>query len=244
MGFKGATGTDDGGEVRCQVFGRGWMNTKAILGVLMLVGLMMTGCAALGPPPVSYEVYVSSFGNSTYPPNATFVIQPGSSSLSKDDPEFQEYAEYLQGVLEQKGFQLASVGSTADFEVTLNYGISDGSTNITSSDSGGIGYAWSNGLSAFNNQTSYTYNTTFRRTCQVVAYDLATYRSSGQWKQVWRTQMVSVGNSSDLRHIFPIMLAAGFDYLGQDSYEQKVFWMQDDDPMVRRVELSLTPPQP
>ena len=82
------------------------MKTKAILGILILAGLTTVGCAdmeaALGPPPVSYEVYVSSFGNSTYPPNSTFVIQPGSSSLSKDDPEFQEYAEYLQGVLEQK----------------------------------------------------------------------------------------------------------------------------------------------
>jgi len=211
-----------------------------------LASMLLVGCSAIWRPvpKTEYHVSVSSFGNSPYPPGVTFVIQPADPSLSKDDPEFQEYASYLQGVLEQKGFKLAANASAADFEATLNYGMGDPSTRVTSADSGGFGYAWTRNLATYNSRTSYAYDTTFQRTCQVVAYDLAERRTKGQWKQVWRTQMVSVGHSSDLRTVFPILLAAGYNFLGQDSYQQQQIVIYDDDPAVERVRGALKPPMP
>jgi hypothetical protein len=220
--------------------------TKAILGSFLLAFLVVIGCADSGPTraQVYYKVYVSSFGNSIFHPNSTFVIVQAVGGPSQDDPEFQEYAAYLEGILVRKGFKRASAPDTADFEVSLNYGISNASTSMTGSESGGMGYVWSNGLSTYNGRTSYAYDTTYQRTCQVVAYDLASYRVTGKMKQVWRTQMVSVGHFPDLRRVFPYLLAAGYGYLGMDSGEQQTIVMDQDDPTVEVVRGSLTPPPP
>jgi hypothetical protein len=218
---------------------------KTIVGGLLLTALFVAGCADMGPSSKTiYSVQVSSFGNSNYPPNSTFVIVPAVGGPSQDDPEFQEYSAYLQGVLEQKGFKVAAVPGKADFEVTLNYGISDASTTLAGSESGGVGYAWSNRLSTYRGRTSYIYDTTYQRTCQVVTYDVASYHVTGQMKQVWRTQMISVGHSPDLRRVFPYLLAAGNGYLGMDSGSQQVVVMNENDPAVEQVRGSLRPPQP
>ena len=215
--------------------------TKVSLTLVMLA--LCVGCASMGRDnSVTYDVHVSSFGNSNYPPNATFVIVSGNTAIPSSDPEFQEYASYLQGVLEQKGFKSAASGTGADFEVTLTYGVSDPSTQLDSATSSGSGYALGRRSALYRGRTSYNYRTTYTRFANIAAYDLATYRSSGQWKLVWRTQLVSPGPLSDLRRVFPYLLAGGYNNLGEDSGLEQDIHVTEDSPEMQRVRGSMAPP--
>jgi hypothetical protein len=199
--------------------------------VSAIVGL--AGCARPTSSTV-FHVGVSSYGHANNAPGASFAIVPGDNTVRSDDPEFLGYAAYLEGVLIDQGFKPATV-DTADIEITLKYGIGEGDTKLVGANSGGYAYAWSNRLSTFRSDTTYTYDTVYARTIQVVAYDLAVHRLTNQWKLLWKTQMVSQGHSADLRVVFPYMLAAGEGYLGIDSGETVYMTLNQNDQSVQKI---------
>ena len=214
------------------------LRKRCVVAILAIVGLV----AATVQANSQYDVFVSSQGNSRFPQRSTFVISPTKKTLPKSDPEFLEYSSYLTRVLSQKGYRPVKAGQAADFEVALDYGISNVATKLEASSGIGVETTVVN-----HKPVTYSYPATFQRYSrfvQVDAFDLKAYRSSKQWKQAWTTKMLSEGYTKDMRIIVPRMLAAGYNYLGHDSGRVHCVGVNETDPAVTWVMGSLNPPMP
>jgi hypothetical protein len=72
---------------------------------------------------------------------------------------------------------------------------------------------------------SYTH---FPRHLNLNAIDLIEYRDTQKEKEVWSTMIYSEGSSSDLRRVFPIMVAAAIPYLGENTGKRVLVEMQEN----------------
>jgi hypothetical protein len=58
---------------------------------------------------------------------------------------------------------------------------------------------------------------TYTRYAKITAYDRQQYKQDKKEVMLWETDIVSTGSSGDLRHVFPIMIAAATPYIGENT---------------------------
>jgi hypothetical protein len=61
------------------------------------------------------------------------------------------------------------------------------------------------------------------------AYDIATYIKENKMNQVWKTNVVSIGSSSDLRLVVPYMVIAMKPYLSTNTGRKVNVEVSEDD---------------
>ena len=195
------------------------------IAVTFVGGLLAWSCAA------PYSVSVNSFAAPNALAYRTYALIPADEKLPPSDLEFQEYSWYVHRVLMSRGLQPVAI-EQAQVAILLQYGIGEprehtltrsipvwGQTGIASSTTTGTLSTYGN-QTYVNAQTSYTPQygvtghkthvetyTTFPRFVGISAVDLGAYRATRQMVEVWKTRIVSVGTSGDLRVVFPIMIA-------------------------------------
>ena len=206
---------------------------KLLMLFLMAVILMtMSSCATLALVSDTdgnrtyYNVYVNTFGNYNLK-GKTYYIESGDESISSNDLEFREYAEYLKKDLMVHGAKESLDKSTADICILMNYCIADksyqesipvpeyGRTSIASTETKG-------------NTTTYYYNygttgyhyvqhdvSQFLRIVNVYAYDNKNVDSKPI--MLWKTNVSSEGKSNSLRKVVPYMLYAACPYMGKNT---------------------------
>lgn len=86
------------------------------------------------------------------------------------------------------------------------------------------------GVIGYSNHTS-TY-VTYTRYVSIEAIDLPAHRSQNKIVQIWKTDIVSVGSSGDLRRVFPVMIGAASSYLGTNTGANQEVTIYEDDPRV------------
>ena len=186
---------------------------------------------------IAYEIDVDSItrGNQT---NKYFLLS-GDNTVKISDLQFQEYASYINRALLKRGFTQAESIDSAEVAIFLAYGIGNpqerqysyssptfGQTGVSSSYTTGSATTYG-GVTNYSGTTSYTPtygitgNTnhtrtyvTYYRYIILEAINAAEYRTSNKLNQEWKTTITSTGSSSDLRKIFPIMVAASVTYIG------------------------------
>lgn len=177
---------------------------------------------------------------------STYILIPGNTEVAITDLQFQEYAGYLVSALDSQGFEIAETFDQADLVITLSYGIGDpqtntyttaipvfGQTGVASSTTTGtattIGNRTNINTTTTNNPTfgitGYTTGTrtetTFYRYAQVIAFDYEVFQREQEALELWRTTTTSTGSSGDLRRVFPVMMGAAAQYLGQNSTQRQ-----------------------
>ena len=81
--------------------------------------------------------------------------------------------------------------------------------------SGTTTYTPTYGITGYTTETgSYT---TYTRFLLLDAYDLAIYKREQKLSQVWKTNVISIGRSNDLRFVFPYMVAALKPYVAENT---------------------------
>ena len=112
-------------------------------------------------------------------------------------------------------------------------------------------YGW---LHSYGNSATYSGTTTYTPTYGVVgsrqhtgtyinftryisldALDLKIYRGSKQEKQIWKTGIFSTGHSGDLRRVFPVMIAAAAQYIGENTGKKIEVRLSEDDARVKAI---------
>ncbi len=213
-----------------------------------LFAVSITACAT------PFYVSVDSIAATSPKQFRTYLMLPGNEDGNFDDLQYKEYSAYLAKALAEKGYVPADSFETADLAVVLSYGISDpqtqqytyslpvyGQTGVSSSTTTGTAYSYGNSTTISAN-TTYTPSygvtgysthvgsvTTFFRFARIEAYDLAEYRESDRQLQIWSTKIVSTGTSGDLRRIFPMLIAAGYPYLGTNTGKRIDLTMHEGD---------------
>ncbi|MDR2694864.1 MAG: hypothetical protein LBC79_00590 [Deltaproteobacteria bacterium] len=163
------------------------------------------------------------------------LVLPAKADLSPDDLQFREFAAQLSASLARKGCEPAQGLEDADLAVSLAYGI--GEPLIVEQRGYVVHRPWGRWGRAMPDYlpvtTTYIFNTcSLRLEARLVEKAAAPSAGAKQGgapsgpraedgarpgRQVWKLEAAHVGQQSDLRLLFPWLLAAAGEYYGVDS---------------------------
>lgn len=217
-----------------------------IISFVFFAGLCF-GCASSRPLPSvpNFEVVISGLNTKESLQLRKYVLLSGVKDISSMDLQFQEFSHYIHMALEARGFMHVSDVDEAEVVIFLTYGIGNpqerqysysvptyGQTGTSSSTKiGNTVFHWPRyGVTGYQTQTKT--HTTYFRYILLDAWGLKAYRQSEEAVQIWKTEIASTGTSGDLRRVFPILVAASTPYISQDTGQQIVVKMTEDDERV------------
>ena len=233
------------------------MRVRVVLTSLILLALLLTGCATMQPQP-QFTVMVDTIGGATTEKNS-YILLPGNKDTKSEDLQFKEYATYVNRALSKQGFVPAESFEKANVAIFLVYGIGDpkesqysyalptwGQTGVSSSNTSGTVNSYG-GYSSYSGTTTYTPTygvtgstthigsyTTYFRFMVLDAVDLDEYKKSKKEVQIWKTSVTSAGSSGDLRRIFPVLVAASQQYVGKNTGQKvKVDLYEEDERVIQ-----------
>ena len=236
--------------------------------VVLCVGVtLVIGCTTNKPR--GFAVSVNAFVNKGVTNAAkSYIILSADKGVSTNDLEFQEYATFLARALGEQGFAQAAAVDDADMAVFLKYGIGEpqehaftyslptfGQTGVSSATTYGRITGAGYGSATYSGTTYYTPTfgitghtthvgtyVTYTRHAHVSAFDLRPLRGQKEPVQLWKTGMISVGASDDLREVVPAMIAAAMEFFGRDTQQSLRIFVPRNDSRIRRVKG--LPPEP
>lgn len=210
---------------------------------------VLSGCAHI-------EVLVDSISDGSPANGSKCFILPSSKETSPDDLQFREYASCVAKALVFKGYTVTEDKSDANLIVFLDYGMGEpeertatytepvyGKTGVSSSTTTSEGYGnyyttYQPSYGVVGSETkSYTYDI-FTRYIGIQAYKVKSKRNKEKPKQLWKTTIVSSGPNGDLRFVFPIMIGASMEYIGENTGQAitKTSYLDDKDVLYIRGE--------
>ena len=186
---------------------------------LFIIVSMSTGCAPI------YYMDIDALTKEKLS-NQSYHLRSGSSDYNEGDIEFDEYSKYVHHILKNKGLKRSKGIKDANFIVTLTYGVETVSAGTRSSSYQGLfGGTHSESYEEFENI----------RWVQLLGVDGKVYNSKRKVKELWKLVVVSGGESSDLRYVMPILIAAGERYLGRDLDRVIEVEISKDDPRIKKI---------
>lgn len=224
----------------------------------ILIASLLAGCASVRP--TYYQSNVDSLAQDDATTKKRYFLVPGNKDVEMSDLQFKEYAAYVDKVLAEKGFIKVSSAPEAEVVIFLSYAIGDpqthqysyslpvwGQTGVSSASTYGTASVYGNSA-AYNGTTTYSPSygvtgyatrvgsiTTYTRFLLLDAYDEATYKREKKMSEVWKTTVVSVGTSNDLRLIFPYMAASMEPYMGTSTGQKVLVQLRANDPAVQAL---------
>lgn len=225
--------------------------TAVCSALLAIAGL--TACGAQ-----SVKVTVDSIVGQKDISNRDFSWHSGMREVSPDNLHFREFSQYFQAILKDHGYQ-QTIGGDAPVAIYFSYGVSPGRTTqytttmpvydwvggdtivytevkkdekgkTTSKTTSTITTPVRQRLLGFSTNTNrYTVFTRF------VLLEAKRYQpdlKSEDMQTLWKTSITSIGTSSDLRALMPILAEASAPYVGVDTGEARVVKIKRDDPRV------------
>ncbi|MBS0588068.1 MAG: hypothetical protein JSS37_08960 [Proteobacteria bacterium] len=222
------------------------MKYSITLIMLFLLAILASGCA-ITPNRNTFSVTVDSINDAAITNKNLYVLLPGNKDVKIEDLQFKEYATYVNRALIKHGFVPAESLEKANIAILIVYGTGDPQERVytysvptkktaSSRTTGIIGSDYSN---LYRGETEYTITGESTRTATYITYlrymilkavDLDEYKKSNEEIQLWRTVAMSTGVSSDLRRVFPILVAASQQYFGGNTGQEiKVDLNEDDD---------------
>lgn len=180
-------------------------------------------------------------------------------SLESGELQSKEFQGMTEQVLADVGFSSADK-EDANVGILLDYGITDpiisqytysspvyGQTGIATSQTSGNVYSYSN-CATYSQQTTYTpqygvvgYETkvgtlvTYVRHLSLTGFDMDKFRAEGDAKELWRLHVSSVGETGDLRRIFPVLLAGAKKYIGVSTGQKIELRMYETNEEVSKI---------
>lgn len=227
---------------------------KYLVGFLVLLCLMVVSGCSFGP---QYHVSVDSINNGSATVNKTCYIGSGMENITIDDLKFKEFSVYVERALESRGYTVVDNLENAEIIILLGYGIGEpqknitsmpiyGQTGISSSTTYGNIHSYGSGYSSFSGTTYHTPTygitgyapisyTTYTRYAKISAYDWQQYKQSKKEVMLWETDIISTGSSSDLRQVFPVMIAAATPYIGENTGKNISVNLTDNNKQVKFI---------
>ncbi len=216
----------------------------------------MSGCATIQPV---FMVSVDSI-SSAIADKKSYALLPGNKDTNPEDLQFKEYAAYVDRALIKQGFVPAESLEKANIAIFLAYGIGDpqehqysysiptwGKTGVSSSYTTATirqygGYGSYSGTTMHTptygitgSETHIGSYTTYFRFIILDAVDMDEHKKSNKEVQIWKTTVTSTGRSGDLRHVFPILVAASRQYIGKNTGQKIKVNLYEEDERVLEI---------
>lgn len=181
---------------------------------------------------------VSAFSSSVGKAKKTYILLPEKSSDS-DDLQFEEFKTYINRSLISKGFSQAKTATDADIAIMVQYSVGDafqksftmyepieGVTGVSSSTTKARIDRWGNIDATTKNTPSYgvigesakTFTTTrYLSQLKLTALDAKTLARDRKRKTLWAVSSQIDNRESDMRRLFPALLAAAQPHIGKST---------------------------
>lgn len=217
---------------------------------------LFLGCAT-GP---MFYVNIDSISTPNANTKKKYILLPGLKDVKPTDLQFKEFARYVEKALASKGYIKVDNFNDAEIAIFLSYGIGDpkehvftyflpvwGQTGVLSSTTFGT-------LNIYGNHATYSGTTYYTPTYGITGYipytgsyttyfrflildaiDLDEYKYSKKILQIWRTVVTSRGRCSDLRRVFPVLVAASKPYIGTNTGKQINVTLKENDKAVVEI---------
>lgn len=217
--------------------------------LILILASLLTACASVGQRPIT--VAISTLAAPDAKEKKTYILQPTSDAINPNDLQYLEYASIIDRALAAEGFIKSPAGMRPDMVIQLHYDISDpeftqetynvpifGQTGVSSSQTYGTFTGNTYSATTYNNPTyGITGVTSQTRTVQLYTRRMSLQalvldpKNQNQVIPLWNTAAVSIGNSGDLRYVFPYMVKAAMPYFGINT-GRSVFvdvrpWLED-----------------
>lgn len=178
-----------------------------------------------------------------------FVIVPAKKDINPLDLQFLEFKGYVEKALQQRGFVKVDELQQGDIIVYLNYGVGEPLTQQYTYDvpiwNDYVYYPYSRrfglyprmsyGIAGYTQRVE-TYKV-YKRYLTLEAYDMAAHLNQQAAKQLWKISAQSLGQSNDLRFVFPYMVTAMQPYLGNNSGHMLTVDIDEFNPILRDIQL-------
>ncbi len=171
--------------------------------ILLFLSIFLVGCNS------AVNVDVDAICSTSAKEKCKYILVPGNDHCSSQDLQFLEFANCTDKALEDTGFVKVTSEEEADVAIILSYGISDPQPYQQSYSLpvwGKTGWDSSYGVIGSTNHLSTSF--LFLRSLSLMGVEPENYKKKNELVGIWSTNAVSMGESGDLRKIFPYLLAA------------------------------------
>lgn len=220
---------------------------KIIQAVVLLI--LVTGCATT-PQPLQIRSEVDGLSTPDAATKRRFVILPADTQVNAQDLQFLEFKGYVEKVLAQRGFTKVEQMHAGDVVLFLRYGVGDPQIRQYSYDVpiwNDFGYGFypygrrgryypAYGVAGYT-QHIETY-TIYRRFLTLEAYDMAAHLQQQTPIQLWKVSVQSLGQSNDLRLVFPYLVTAMQPYIGTNTGHMQTVDIDESNSLLRDIMLS------
>jgi hypothetical protein len=192
--------------------------------------------AVHGSAGTKYFVKIDSICDPDKISAGAYVVYPATEDVHPEDLQFREFTKYIHRALRAKGFAPVEGAAKPEIVVFLSYGIEGPRDTIRSvpivgkvPTTQGQKPQWGVVGSAAKSEPQ------FDRWIILEAIDAKPLLQTGTVVQVWRTTVTSSGRSSDLRAVFPIMIAAAKPFIATNTEKQVLRKLGEKSPEVAAI---------
>lgn len=191
--------------------------------------LLLSSCATTP----FYEVQINALaqqgnsGKTTY----SLVAEEGTPQ----DLLFDELSQYVKFALARRGMMEVEDPDAAQLVIVLGYAVSNRKVHVTKEKVPEYITSIDGEVLAFRQRTQTNLHTYYGRAMTLSAVDFKVFRETGEIVYVWQTTTVSPGESSDIRRVFPAMVAATMPHIGRSTHEKITVRIKEDSPEVQEM---------
>jgi hypothetical protein len=225
----------------------------AITMALFALVIFVAGCAHI------YHMSIDSINDGQKVVNQTYVIVPGDPNIETADIQFREFSVYVGRALKTIGYTAAPVNQAPDVEIYLSYGLGSPQTHVRTYSVPVWGQTGTDIITSENNMatrtgtnritttsinpeygvTSYATQeenyTTYPKYIEIDAYNIKNVKPGARPEELWKTTIHSEGKKNELRHAFPILVAAAAKYLGGNTGQEIEISFSDDQESIKTI---------
>lgn len=184
--------------------------------VTILTLLQFTGCS---PIVNKYRVSVDAITNPNIDiaPNS-YIIEPLGKNTDKNSLEFGKYSSLLIKVLGSKGYIQPYSSNSANQTIYFDYGIDKVKEETRTYSEPNISFGfYHNYYHPFWNDFRYSSYTTYQKSYTLYNRYIEILAKNKSGKELWRVDVFSIGESTNLKKIIPILIKASTEYIGKDT---------------------------
>ena len=186
--------------------------TSTLAGILVLAG-----CAT------NYMVEVDALKSSNVEElYESFHIVSADPEIDREVPQFEAVSKYLKAALSGKGMYEAPDGETADLIIEVSFGIGDPEIEFEEISVPADGYP---GMYVLTEVVPITIYGKFLR---ISARDNKEIDQLESLEEVWHLYISARDKSSDLEKYLSLLVAAGQDFMGQETKGQVRVKIKDE----------------
>jgi hypothetical protein len=216
--------------------------------ILLIIALallpLLFGCGKQ-----EYQIRVKATAYVTPLAGTYYFLLRGDKSVPIDAAQFKEFADYVKKALAERQYVEAMDLGSADVVIFFSYGLKfplgyhealnapgpgEGigrmiPFSLSFGSSGGMPDSGSSYFRQVGIPIPFTSpGNVYRRYLTIEAVNGATYNSEGTRLVLWKINAISIGYSTDLRKIFPLLLTACKPYIGETTKKEIVVNLRED----------------